>query len=135
MRRLKLRDVQEFYPFKQSLLIYTMGLSGHPEEQEQKAFIASLMAEFPKELGYDDTLDIYSRLIIDRTWVIVLYPVYPYHGFVVLRTSCPTSRQQKTLHRLNQSRFLAITGEFFADMLAAWIAYCDDGEQPWSKKR
>ena len=62
-----LAEIQSLYPFKQPLALYEMGVSGKPEKPEakaQKALIACLMAEFPKELGHNEALDIYSALVV-----------------------------------------------------------------------
>lgn len=59
-----LEKVQTHYPFKQPLSIYSMGISGRPEEQEQKAFFACLRGEFAEELGHDEQFDVYRAVIV-----------------------------------------------------------------------
>lgn len=150
--KLTLTNIQNFYAFKQPLSLYTMGLSGKPEEREQKAFIACLMAEFPRELGHNEGLDIYSRLIVATSDfydsgkfkgarmlrykkmgyqsgtpdITILYPSRNFHGFVVEMKSLtgrPTAQQKTTLQTLKDSGYYAVCAKGFAHALYYWLQY------------
>ena len=152
MKRMTLLDVQHLYPFKQPLSLYTMGISGKPEAREQKAFVACLMAEFPEELGHDESLNIYSRLIVAtsdfydtgkykgrkmQTYkkmgyqpgtpdITILYPAQDFHGFIAEMKSeigRPTTQQNVTLQQLQDKGYYTICAKGFAQALFHWLFY------------
>lgn len=153
-----LQDLQHEYPFKQPLSIYTMGVSGKPEQREQKAFVACLMAEFAEELGHDEDLNIYSRLIVAtsdfysggkyrgkqmNTYkkmgyqpgtpdITILYPSGSYHGFVCeikSQKGKPTEQQTATLNTLATTGFYTCIGDGFEGALNHWLKYLKERDK------
>lgn len=151
-KKTELLDVQGMHSFKRPLSYYTMGLSGKPEAREQKAFIACLMAEFPEEIGHNETFDIYSSLIVATSDfydagkfkgnkmnrykkmgyqpgtldIFIAYPVEKYHGFfceMKSLTGRPTDEQKATLARHQERGYFATSARGFAVALSWWICY------------
>jgi len=125
--KITLEDVQGRYPFNQPLSYYRMGVNGKPEAKEQKAFIQCLQAEFPQELGWNESTEIYHALVVavadfydhgkvkqmmrfrkmgyQRATpdIVILHSNHRFNGFVCEMkslTGCPSKEQLVTLAHL-----------------------------------